>query len=90
MLAPRTSQQNRTKVPKPLCGTGPERLRALGSPYRHNPTSRVTAPASDKKQPCVAGPCSYFLRSHPFGSSGFCAAVRGHLTSHVKQILRGG
>jgi hypothetical protein len=47
MLAPRRGRQNRTKVPKPLCGSIPGIIRRYWVP----------APVSDKNELCVAGPC---------------------------------
>ena len=89
MLSLRTSPQNRTKVPTPLCGRQVSHPQAQASGYRHNPTPAGKAPISDMNLPCVAGPCSSFSRSHLCGSSGFCVAVRGHLMNPVRQILPG-
>ena len=79
MLAPRTTRQYRTKVPKPLRG---KRKGIIGR-------FRVPTPVADKYQLCVAGPWLFFLRSHPYGSLGFCVAVHGHRTSRVKRTLHG-
>jgi hypothetical protein len=49
MLALRTTLQNRTKVPTPLCGTQAGRLRARLGAYRHNPTPPGEPPILDKK-----------------------------------------
>src|SRR5882724_11819651 len=51
MLALRTSRQNRTKVPKPLCGTAVPRADGR-SPVRTGIIRRfrVPVPVSDKKQ----------------------------------------
>ena len=59
MLALRTSRQNRTKVPKPLCGSRSAR------PGGRGPAGtgiirrfRVPAPVSDKNQRASLAPCS--------------------------------